>query len=90
MWSRSNRASMGSNVYTDQNQGGGNKKAGFPHMIGRDSWTSIAFNMTNVPGGHCAKLSCFMTTKLPLANVSRPIGGDVRNLYFSKGLPGRA
>jgi hypothetical protein len=90
MWSRSNRSSMGSNVTTVGAQGGGNKKAGFPFQVGRDSWTSIAFNMTDVAGGKCAKLSCLMTTKFPLARVSRPIGGDVRTLYFNKGLPGRA
>ena len=24
----------------NQNQGGGNKKAGFPYLVGRESWTS--------------------------------------------------
>ena len=42
-FSTSYRSAMGSNAVTDQNQGGGNKKAGFPGMIGRDSWASIAY-----------------------------------------------
>ena len=84
MWSRSNRASMGSNVYTVNDQGGGCKKAGFPHIVGRDSWTSIAFNMTNVAGSSCATLPCLMTTKMPLACVSRGVGSDVRTIYFTK------
>ena len=84
MWSRSNRASMGSTVDTVQNQGGGSKKAGFPQVVGRDSWTSIAFNMTNVAGGNCASLPCLMTTKMPLACVSRGVGSNVRTLYFTK------
>lgn len=83
MWSRSNRASMGSTVDTVQNQGGGSKKAGFPHIVGRDAWTSIAFRMT-VPGISCATLPCLMTTKMPLACVSRGVGSDVRNIYFNK------
>ena len=37
----SNHNRMGSNAFTDQNQGGGSKKAGFPYMIGRDHNSSI-------------------------------------------------
>jgi|APCry1669189883_1035261.scaffolds.fasta_scaffold87681_1 hypothetical protein len=42
MWTNSNRAQMGSNVLTDQYQGGGNIKTGFPYIIGRTQWSSIA------------------------------------------------
>jgi len=31
---------------TNKNQGGGSKKAGFPYLVGRDSWTSIALRGT--------------------------------------------
>jgi hypothetical protein len=82
MWSRSNRAAMGSNVNTDQNQGGGNKKAGFPYQVGRESWSSIAIKKTT--------LVFAMKTKLPLACNSRSVGSDVRTLYFNKCLPGKA
>jgi len=77
-FSSSSRSRMNSNALTDQSQGGGNKKAGFPHMIGRDHWTSVAFNNTNAISGNCVKLHCYNTTKLPLACVSRGIGSDVR------------
>ena len=58
MFSRANRHQMGSNAYTDQNQGGGNKKAGFPYIIGRGWRTNIAFG-DNVAKGHCTKLSTY-------------------------------
>jgi hypothetical protein len=74
-WSRSNRYRTGSNAITDQAQGGGNKKAGFPYQVGRDSWASIAIPKTSLP--------FVMNTKFPLARFSRPIGGDVRTVYFS-------
>ena len=32
---------------TNQNQGGGSKKAGFPYIIGRSSWSSIALKQTS-------------------------------------------
>lgn len=35
-------------AWANQNQGGGEKKAGFPYMVGRDSWTSIAFRQDMV------------------------------------------
>ena len=84
----SSRSRMGSNVNTVQKQGGGVKKAGFPHTIGRDSWTTIAFQNTDVVHGHCAQLSCLMKTKMPLACVSRGVGSDPRMHYFKcNGLP---
>ena len=73
-WSRSNGYRTGSNAITDQAQGGGNKKAGFPYQVGRESWSSIAIPKTT--------LAHVMNTKFPLANFSRPIGGDVRTVRF--------
>tara|TARA_B100000900_G_scaffold320456_1_gene279681 strand:- start:7865 stop:8056 length:192 start_codon:yes stop_codon:yes gene_type:complete len=32
---------------TNQNQGGGSKKAGLPYLVGRSSWSSIALNGTS-------------------------------------------
>ena len=32
---------------TNQNQGGGSKKAGLPYIIGRSSWSSIALKNTS-------------------------------------------
>ena len=60
---------------------GGNKKAGFPPMIGRDSWTTVAYG-----GGkpmNCMTLTCMQTLKGKLACASRPVGSSsVFNSYF--------
>lgn len=58
----------------NQNQGGGEKKAGFPYQVGRTSATSLAFNMTNPINGHCCKLKAFNTGVFPFVRISRPIG----------------
>jgi len=68
MWTNSNRSRMGSNVYTDQNQGGGNKKAGFPHIIGRDHWTSIYLRNTS------QNLTVLKFTVNPNVRQSRGVG----------------
>jgi len=83
----SNRSQMGSNVFTVANQGGGSKKAGFPYQVGRDSWSSIAFQSCNPEGKKpCASLKCLQFTKTPLASISRPIGSTYRpNTYFHIG-----
>lgn len=59
---------------SNQNQGGGSKKAGFPQQVGRTSAVSVAFNMTNPVDGKCCKLSSMNATVFPLARFSRPIG----------------
>jgi hypothetical protein len=59
---------------SNQNQGGGSKKAGFPQQVGRTSAVSVAFHMTNPVNGSCCKLSSFSTDIFPLARFSRPIG----------------
>jgi len=45
VYSQTKRTSSISSI-TNQNQGGGSKKAGFPYLVGRDSWTSIALHKT--------------------------------------------
>lgn len=57
---------------TNQNQGGGSKKAGFPYLVGRDSWTSIALRGTKqyldeAKGG-------LQFTLNPNVRQSRPVG----------------
>ena len=32
---------------TNQNQGGGSKKAGLPYLVGRESWSTIALRNTS-------------------------------------------
>jgi len=79
----SSRAQMGSSAITTQNVGGGSKKAGFPYMVGRSSWTSIHFNSTNPVDGHCCKLKSYQMNLFPNARQSRPIGvSPVSTRYY--------
>ena len=71
----SNRNRMGSNTLTDINQGGGDKKAGFPHQVGRSAWVNIYMGL-NIAKGECCQLKQMQTLRFPLANQSRPIGSD--------------
>lgn len=88
-FSTSSRSQMGSSATTNFNVGGGDKKAGFPYQVGRTSWTSIHFGITDVLNKHCCGLSSYKTTKLPRANISRPIGSTYTpNTYFV--VPGTA
>jgi len=71
----------------NQNQGGGNKKAGFPYIIGRGWRSNIALGSLNgLKHNHCLTLAplkslCFTNT----VHQSRPIGGDIQNTYWGKG-----
>lgn len=72
-----NKSRMGSNAYTDVNQGGGNKKAGFAYQVGRDSWTSIAFNTCNPKKETltCCKLSQMNTLRFTSpVSQNMPVG----------------
>ena len=77
-WSNSNRTKMLSNVHTVQQQGGGEKKAGLPYQIGRESWTSIFFNSTDPITGRCCKASELAKTLVFTKNTIRPTGNDAR------------
>ena len=68
-----------STMRNNKNQGGGEKKAGFPYQIGRDYRTSIAFGTTNaVVNNHCCNLKSFQTmTFTSYARPSRPVGSSV-------------
>jgi len=77
----SNAASRARNstLIVNQNQGGGNKKAGFPYMVGRDTQTSIAFNNTDVVTGKCCTLKSYQTLLFTFpVSQARNINGDVR------------
>ena len=78
MFRGSNKAQMGSNSMTVQNQGGGKRKAGFPYIIGRTQWTNIAFS--EQPGINNLK---FLMKNAFTANVTRPINSTYTpNTYF--------
>lgn len=59
---------------TNYNTGGGNKKAGFPYQVGRNSWVSIAMGASSLINGRCCTLRRANTNLFPLARQSRPIG----------------
>ena len=67
----------------NQNQGGGDKKAGFAYQIGRNYMTSIYFDerAVNQP------LSKLQQIVFPLANITRPIGRNGNQTYWDTGLP---
>lgn len=79
MFSSSSKSQMGSNAVTVQNQGGGDKKAGFPYIIGRTQWTNIAFEQQD----GIKNLKFLMKTVNPNTSITRPIGSNyVPNTYF--------
>jgi len=55
-------------------QGGGEKKAGFPYQVGRDSWVSIYFHSTDPVNGHCCTLNR-INVEMPFKPIksSRPL-----------------
>ena len=66
------------NVIVNANQGGGNKKAGLPKQIGRDTWTSVFLGATEPIYGRCCTQKEQMTMKFTPSNyVARPVGGNV-------------
>lgn len=69
----SNRARMMSNAYTDINQGGGDKKAGFPYQIGRESWSSVFINYCDPKNNVGCNLDKFNTTLVFTLNQNRPV-----------------
>ena len=77
-WSNSNKARMMSNVSTDQNQGGGDKKAGFPGLIGRDHWVSIFLHAVDPINGRCCNRNKISQTLVFTQNTVRPISSDPR------------
>jgi len=80
-----NHARMGSNVYTVVNQGGGEKKAGFPYQVGRISWTSEKIKTcrptSSVP---CCTLGGYMTLRYANVCVSKPISSNHEANRFFK------
>ena len=77
-FSSSNRANMMSNFSTVKNQGGGEKKAGFPYQVGRESWSSIFIHSVDPINGRCCNLEKIGTNMVFTKNTVRPIGNDPR------------
>lgn len=66
----------------NRNTGGGNKKAGFPYMIGRSYTTSIFLRSTDPIHGRCCKLTTIMPTMQPKVSISKPIGYTGNSSYW--------
>jgi len=80
MFSSSSKSQMGSNAVTSQNQGGGDKKAGFPYIIGRTQWTNIALDQQS----GMKNLKFMMKTVNPNTSITRTIGSTYTpNSYFT-------
>jgi hypothetical protein len=75
VYSQTKRTASISSI-TNQNQGGGSKKAGFPYLVGRDSATSIAFHRIPQFLGNSAGTTAgsLRFTLNPNVRQSRPIG----------------
>ena len=62
----------------NRTQGGGDKKAGLPYQIGRESYTSVIMNSTDPVYGSCCTLKNYMTMKFtPSKFKPRPVGVSV-------------
>ena len=67
----------------NQNQGGGDKKAGLKPAIGKGYMRSVYYKQ-NYRTGKCCTLTALQLTANPNVCVSRPIGSDVQfNHYFN-------
>ena len=53
---------------TNQNQGGGSKKAGLPYLVGRESWSTIALRNTS------QRMSVLKMPLTSSVSQSRPVG----------------
>lgn len=75
----STRARYASSI-SNANQGGGSKKAGLPHQIGRESWESVALGtVKNGSKAVCStRLACLQVTLFPNVRQSLPVGFDHR------------
>lgn len=72
---------------SNQDQGGGSKKAGFPYQVGRGQWTSNFIQACNpLSSVPCCTLTATNTLLFPLASISRPIGRSNNERYWN--IPG--
>ena len=77
MFSRSNRAQMMSSAITDQNQGGGDKKAGLVPRVAKDHWFAIYAPSTS--------LNVMGMTKFTNTQQNRPVYGRPQNYVGAGG-----
>ena len=72
---------IGSNATTNQNQGGGAKKAGLPYQIGRDNWFYAAMaesgSRNTLYDVGSPVVFGLRHTRNPNVSISRPIGSTL-------------
>jgi len=75
---------IGSNATTNINQGGGDKKAGLPYQVGRDSWFMPAMNNAGSRNTLYTFNGVFglRHTRNPRVRFSRPIGSTLSNVPY--------
>lgn len=66
----------------NKNQGGGDKKAGFPYQVGRSSWTEIFLRSVDPLHGHCCQLGTYNISMMKNATITRPIGRNNNGPYW--------
>lgn len=71
------------NQTINSDQGGGNKKAGFPYIVGRNAWSNIYLGTNTV--GNCCSLNRLKITANPRVRQSRPMGSSITTPYWSNG-----
>jgi len=75
MFSSSGHNRMGSNATTDQNQGGGSKKAGIPTRVGINAWIFAAYTHR---GNGMLNLQNMKKNRFKYAaNQNKPVGSPV-------------
>ena len=70
---------------TNQSQGGGSKKCGFPYQIGKTSWSNIDIHTCN-PGYSsigCCSLASTQKPGFQMYSQARPIGRNNNTAYWS-------
>lgn len=78
-FSTSYRSSMGSNATTDQNQGGGAKKAGLFPSVAKDSWMSVYIQNCDPVSGQCCNRTKMSQLRFTApVSQSRGVGQDTR------------
>jgi hypothetical protein len=75
---------ISSNAETNINQGGGDKKAGLPYQVGRDSWFMPAMNNAGSRNTLYTFNGVFglRHTRNPRVRFSRPIGSTLGNVPY--------
>jgi len=68
---------------SNQDQGGGAKKAGFAYQVGRGYMVENWFDQNGVN----RPLPQLQNTVFPLATITRPIGRNNNRTYWDRGTP---